>query len=340
MESNVSHKEFGARTKSTEAAKAFSEQIRGKIILVTGISPKSIGEGVALALAAHRPDLLILASRTLSKIQAVTHSIHVSHAHVKIQEVVVDLSSLKSVRAAAESCREILGNEGRRLDVLFNNAGINISERRLTEEGVEMQFATNHLGPFLLTNLLLPFMNIGRGGARVINTSSEAHRISPVRFSDINQTPGAKVEFEDQPRRGMPEGTLRGDGGYEPSIAYGQSKTATILFAVGLNSRGVKSFAVMPGTIATDLVRGMDEAGLKSLNQGNFDWKSIDEGAATLVVAGFDPGLNDEVGVYLDDCHLKRPSKWASDPVKAEKLWALSEKMVGERFGQGNVSRL
>src|ERR1700735_4397236 len=88
-------------------------------VLVTGISPKSIGEGVALALAAHRPDLLILASRTLSKIQAVTHSIHVSHAHVKIQEVVVDLSSLKSVRAAAESCREILGNEGRRLDVLF-----------------------------------------------------------------------------------------------------------------------------------------------------------------------------------------------------------------------------
>jgi NAD(P)-dependent dehydrogenase (short-subunit alcohol dehydrogenase family) len=155
-------------------------------VLVTGISPKSIGEGVALALAAHRPDLLILASRTLSKIQAVTHSIHVSHAHVKIQEVVVDLSSLKSVRAAAESCREILGNEGRRLDVLFNNAGINISERRLTEEGVEMQFATNHLGPFLLTNLLLPFMNIGRGGARVINTSSEAHRISPVRFSDVS----------------------------------------------------------------------------------------------------------------------------------------------------------
>ncbi len=187
----------------------------------------------------------------------------------------MDLSSLKSVRAAAQSCREILRNEGRRLDVLFNNAGINISERRLTDEGVEMQFATNHLGPFLLTNLLLPFMNIGRGGARVINTSSEAHRISPVRFSDvsakrelivmmdrkssraiadytfpqINQTPGAKVEFEDQPRRGMPEGTLRGDGGYEPSIAYGQSKTATILFAVGLNSRGFKSFAVMPGSM-------------------------------------------------------------------------------------------
>jgi NAD(P)-dependent dehydrogenase (short-subunit alcohol dehydrogenase family) len=66
--------------------------------------------------------------------------------------------------------------------------------------------------------------------------------------TQINQTPGAKVKFEDQPRRGMPEGTLRGDGRYEPSVAYGQSKTANVLFAVGLNRRGVKSFAVMPGS--------------------------------------------------------------------------------------------
>jgi NAD(P)-dependent dehydrogenase (short-subunit alcohol dehydrogenase family) len=154
-------------------------------VLITGVSPKSIGEGLALALAAHRPGMLILASRTLSKIQAITQLIHASHPHVNVQEVIVDLSSLKSVRKAAEICKGILEREGKSLDVLFNNAGINISDRRLTEEGVEMQFATNHLGPFLLTNLLLPFMNTGRG-ARVINTSSEAHRISPVRFSDVS----------------------------------------------------------------------------------------------------------------------------------------------------------
>jgi NAD(P)-dependent dehydrogenase (short-subunit alcohol dehydrogenase family) len=155
------------------------------LVLITGVSPKSIGEGLALALAAHTPDLLILASRTLSKVKAVTQSIRTSHPHVKVQEVVVDLSNLKSVREAAESCEKILAREGRCLDILFNNAGINISERRLTEEGVEMQFATNHLGPFLLTNRLLPFMNVGKGG-RVVNTSSEAHRISPVRFSDVS----------------------------------------------------------------------------------------------------------------------------------------------------------
>jgi NAD(P)-dependent dehydrogenase (short-subunit alcohol dehydrogenase family) len=133
-------------------------------------------------------------------------------------------------------------------------------------------------------------MNAEKGRARVVNTSSEAHRISPVRFSDINQTPGAKVDFDDQPRRGMPEGTLRGDGRYEPGVAYGQSKTANILFAVALNRRGVKSFAVTPGIIGTGLAREMDEQGIKSLSQWEFG--TIDEGAATLVVAGFDPGLD------------------------------------------------
>jgi NAD(P)-dependent dehydrogenase (short-subunit alcohol dehydrogenase family) len=84
-------------------------------------------------------------------------------------------------------------------------------------------------------------------------TSSEAHRISPVRFSDYNLEPGKKVEKEDEPRRGLPKGVLRGGGAYEPAVAYGQSKTANVLFAVGLNQRlnkdGVKSFAVMPGSM-------------------------------------------------------------------------------------------
>jgi len=102
----------------------------------------------------------------------------------------------------------------------------------------------------------------------------------------------------------------------------------------------VKSFAVMPGTIATDLAREMDEEAVKNLTQGDFDWKSIDEGAATLVVSGFDPRLSDEAGVYLDDCQMRRPSKWASDIDKAERLWALSEELVGEKFTKGKASRL
>ncbi len=233
----------------------------------------------------------------------------------------MDLSRQKSVRKAANEIKEFLAKEVRDIDVLFNNAGINISQRSLTEEGIELQFGTNHVGPFLFTNLLLPFLISSSSPAsstskvqkRIIMTSSEAHRISPVRFSDYNLEPGKKVEKEDEPRRGLPKGVLRGGGVYEPAVAYGQSKTANVLFAVGLNQRlaklGAKSFAIMPGSefvsifvvgmrvviaIMTGLVRGLDEEGLNGLMEGTEEWKTVDQGAATLVIAGFDPGLDGE----------------------------------------------
>jgi NAD(P)-dependent dehydrogenase (short-subunit alcohol dehydrogenase family) len=221
------------------------------IVLVTGVSPNSLGEALALALATQHPALLILASRTKSKLHDVATEIRASSPDVKIKEIIVDLSSLSSVRGAAAETAETVGKNGT-IDVLFNNAGINISEQRFTERGVEMQFATNHIGPFLLTNLLLPFILKGGDAKRVVNTSSEAHRISPVRFSDINQDPGKVVEQEDMPRRGLPEGVLRGKGGYEPAVAYGQSKTANVLFAIGLNeklaTKRLKCLAVNPGS--------------------------------------------------------------------------------------------
>jgi NAD(P)-dependent dehydrogenase (short-subunit alcohol dehydrogenase family) len=239
-------------------------------VLITGISPNSIGSALAHALAPHSPALLLLASRTPSNIRAVTQSIHASHAAVPVREVALDLSSQASVRTAAAAIRAIIvaglgegdgkGNaRGERgIDVIFNNAGINISERRLSVDGVELQFATNHLGPFLLTNLLLPLLlqpyssPAKTDRKRIVNTSSESHRISPIRFSDINQVPGAQVAEADKPRRGLPKGLLRDDGRYEPAVAYGVSKTANVLMAVELNralgGRGVKSLAVMPGS--------------------------------------------------------------------------------------------
>lgn len=221
--------------------------------------------------------------------------------------------------------------DGGSLDLLFNNAGINISRREMTEDGIEKQFATNHVGPFLLTNLLMSLLV--RGGGRVVNTSSEAHRISPVRFSDWNLEPGKEVPADEEPRRGMPEGILRGGGRYvvssygimvwnlvltenwfryEPSVAYGQSKTANILFAVSLSSKlaatGVICYAIHPGSkcsslkiareiltqgiaIMTDLVRDMDEEGVKGLTSSIEVWKTADQGAATMLVAALDPKL-------------------------------------------------
>ncbi|KAF8851136.1 NAD(P)-binding protein [Acephala macrosclerotiorum] len=289
--------------------------------------------------------MLILASRTLSNIQAAVKEIHAFYPTVKIEAVVLDLSSLKSVRQAADKVKQIIRPVGA-VDILFNNAGINISTKHLTKEGVELQFATNYLGPFLFTNLLLPSMLQAKTGRkRVINTASEAHVISPVRFSDINQDRGKNVPRDEQPRRGLPEGILRNDGGYESGIAYGQSKTANVLFSVGLNARygsqGLKSFAVSPGNIMTNLARELDEAAVKGLFAGIGDnWKTLDQGASTLVVAGFDPGLEDEAGVYIEDCKMKRPAKWASDGAKADRLWALSEDLVPENFNNSKASRL
>ena len=248
---------------------------------------------------------------------------------------------MSSARSAAEEIKKIV-DDGE-IDVLFNNAGINISWRELTSEGYELQFATNHLGGFLLTSLLLPLMlkpalksasmsspsGIGRSPRkRVINTTSEAHRISPIRFSDLHQTPGVQVPPEEQPRRGMPKGVLRSEGSYEPAVAYGQSKTANVLFSVELNrkfgDRGLGSWAVSPGSkswvpfmtyrnlemvlirrvdIMTNLVRGADEQMLKGMLSGipDSEWKTVDQGAATLLVAGFDPKID---GILLYFCYL------------------------------------
>ena len=124
--------------------------------MVTGVSPSSIGSGLALAIASQSPLLLILASRTLSNIQTVTSSIHALYPSTPIKAVALDLSNLNGVRSAADEIKKTVGDG--EIDVLFNNAGINISWRELTSEGYELQFATNHLGGFLLTSLLMPLM--------------------------------------------------------------------------------------------------------------------------------------------------------------------------------------
>lgn len=258
---------------------------------------------------------MILASRTLANIQKVKTDIHALHPRVQVEEIVLDLSNIHSVRHTAENILQIIGSNAA-IDVLFNNAGINIGKKSITEQGVELQFSTNHLGPFLFTNLLLPSMlqDAAKNNKkkRIINTASEAHIVSPVRFSDINQEHGNEIPKDELPRQSLPKGMLKNDGTYDPAIAYAQSKTANVLFSVGLNTRyssqGVKSFAVSPGSkfcllssriaadeidIMTNLARDLNKEGIQALLQGIGDkWKTLDQGASTLVVAGFDPGLD------------------------------------------------
>lgn len=168
----------------------------------------------------------------------------------------MDLSSQASVRSAAREIA-LLTNH---LDILINNAGISVAHKQLSSEGIEITFATNHIGHFLLTILLTPLLLRASPGARVVNLSSSAHRISPMRFSDINfdnDVDGPKkgqiaVPENERPHPKNPDWTMvRTAEGFPGVVAYGVSKTANILFTVELKrrlaSKGVESFALHPG---------------------------------------------------------------------------------------------
>jgi NAD(P)-dependent dehydrogenase (short-subunit alcohol dehydrogenase family) len=229
------------------------------------------------------------------------------------------------------------------LHILVNNAGIMaLPERELDARGHECQFATNHLGHFQLSRRLWPALARAQG-ARVVSVSSMGHRFSPVVFDDI--------DFERRP--------------YDPWAAYGQSKTANILFAVALDRRGqdegVRAFSLHPGGIvgtgldrhvSTDLLKAagvIDEQGKPILDPAK-DLKTVAQGAATQVWCATSPQLDGMGGVFCADSDIapvlpddvdfsvagnhsaNRVSgvkAYAIDPGAAERLWTLSERMTG-----------
>ena len=168
-----------------------------------------------------------------------------------MQTVLLDLMSQESIRQAAVDVTNLTD----RLDIVINNAGIMTPKRQLTVEGIEAQFGANHIGHFLLTNLLMPqLLSAAKSGTpgstRVVNLTSLGHRISPVRFHDYNFE-GKDIPPEEAhiPLNGaFAKGA---DGDYNGFVAYGQAKSANVLFSVGLNNlmkeKGLVSFAVHPG---------------------------------------------------------------------------------------------
>jgi NAD(P)-dependent dehydrogenase (short-subunit alcohol dehydrogenase family) len=305
---------FGYRSTAAEVVEGID--LSGKTAIVTG-GYSGLGlEGVK-ALAGAGANVIVPARRP-------------EHAREMLAGVdggveELDLSDLESVRAFAERFLD----SGRSLDIQINNAAVMACPEARVGNGWESQFATNHLGHFVLTNLLWPALG-SDGGARVIALTSTGHKISPIRFDDIN--------FETTP--------------YDKWVAYGQAKTADALFAVQLDAlgqeAGVRAFAVHPGGILTPLQRHLPReemvaAGWISENGVPDErMKTPEQGAATSVWAATSPQLEGMGGVYCEDCDIAKPTD-PDDPMRryrgvdahaidredAARLWDVSAEMTG-----------
>jgi NAD(P)-dependent dehydrogenase (short-subunit alcohol dehydrogenase family) len=318
---------FGA--KSTTDDVLAGVDLSGKRVLVTGVSA-GLGVETARALAAHGAQV-VGAARDVAKAERAATGIRAQAAGGGGLELVeLDLASLKSVRA----CADELIAAGRPFDAVIANAGVMRTPFGHTADGFETQFGTNHLGHFVLVNRIASLI---APGGRLVNVASSGHRYSDIDLDD----PG----FERTP--------------YDPTIAYGRSKTANILFAVEFDrrhkTRGVRATALHPGGILTELGRHMApgelDATVEQINaqlaaEGRppFQFKTIPQGAATSVWAAFVAPAGEVGGRYCEDCQVSQVTEglispvspgvrpYALDPEHAKALWARSEALVGEHF--------
>jgi NAD(P)-dependent dehydrogenase (short-subunit alcohol dehydrogenase family) len=189
----------------------------------------------------------------------VASQIEEKYSGTRVEIVILDLGSQKAIRQAAADVAALTD----KLDILINNAGIVVTSRQATPEGIEQQFGTNHIGPFLFTNLLLPLLRKAAqsnppGATRIVNLTSAGHRLSPIRFSDYNFEPKPVPPEEDhfKPLPGA-FGKCAPDG-YNGIVTYAQSKTANILFTLSLQKelpeQGIAAYAVHPGSRSTVLL--------------------------------------------------------------------------------------
>ena len=304
------------------------KDLSGTIAFITG-GYSGLGQETARAMAA-RGAHIIIAGRDLSKAEAAAQEIRGSVDNAQVETIACDLASLDAVRACGREARERFD----RIDLLINNAGVMACPKSETADGFEMQFGTNHLGHFQLTRELMPLVEKSAESghdARIINLSSRGHHLDRVHFDDPNYQ---QREYEKWP-------------------AYGQSKTANILFSVGLDKRfgdqGITALALHPGGIMTNLGRHMTEEDMawmrkrmeESAKGGGEGLKTIPQGAATTCFAATELSLKGKGGSYLEDCHVAKVDddsptggvrSYAVDPRNAEELWTLSERLVGEKM--------
>lgn len=311
---------FGKDTTTDEVLAG--HDLTGLTVFITGAN-SGLGQETARAMAAHGAHV-VMAGRDQDKLDDAVSAIRTEHPDALLDTLVCDLGNLESIRAATSRARQRFD----KIDILINNAGVMACPLMRTADGFEMQFGTNHLGHFALTGELMPL--IERGSAkRIVNLSSRGHHFAPVDLDDPNFT----------------------NRDYDPWVSYGQSKTANILFSVGLEARyavrDIHSYAVHPGGIQTNLGRHMTEKMVEDLmaritkSDSSYAWKTIPQGAATSCWAATAPELEGKGGVYCEDCHVAELDdessaggvrSYALDPDAARRLWTISEEMTGVKY--------
>jgi NAD(P)-dependent dehydrogenase (short-subunit alcohol dehydrogenase family) len=308
------HSGFGYRSTAAEVLEGID--LTGRLAIVTG-GYSGLGLETTRALVGAGATVVVPARRPDAAQEALA-------GLDRVEVDVLDLADLDSVHGFAERFLE----SGRSIDMLINNAAIMACPETRVGPGWEAQFATNHLGHFTLTNLLWPAL-AADGGARVVALSSRGHKRSGIRFDDL--------QFEH---------------GYDKWQAYGQAKSANVLFAVHLDvlgqDAGVRAFAVHPGGILTPLQRHLTHEEMVGYGwiaedgTPKFEFKTPEQGAATATWAATSPQLIGMGGVYCEDCDIAEPTNpnadtadqsgvdaHAIDPEIAARLWTVSVQLTG-----------
>jgi len=287
---------------------AQTKYLKDKVIVITG-GHSGIGYETTKGLA-KRGAKIIIACRDVDRGEEAAEKIKLETKNGRILVMFLDLSSLDSVRHFVSEFKQ----KRIPLHVLINNAGVWMGdERKTTQDGFEMSFGVNHLGHFLLTNLLLDEIRAGKG--RVVTVSSGMHLYGTIDFDD-----------------------LQNEKNYGPRSAYANSKLANVLFANELARRlegtGVISLSLHPGIIATGLHREQDKEHAllmfvfyhTILGQVG---KTLEGGAQTTISAAISPKFEGKTGLYLAECDVAKTHPDALDKDIAKKLWEESEKLVG-----------
>lgn len=296
---------FGRHSTAAEVAEGID--LSGKRAIVTGAA-SGIGVETARALA-HTGAEVTLAVRNTDAGAQTAADITATTGNQNVHVAQLDLANRASIASFVAAWDDPL-------HILVNNAGVMALPEQHTPEGWEMQFATNYLGHFALA-LGLHNALAADGAARIVSVSSSAHLMSPIVFDDIH--------FAFRP--------------YDPLLAYGQSKTANILFAVGATTRwftdGITANALMPGAIATNLQRHIGGMPLTLPEQQ----KTPEQGAATSVLLATSPLLEGIGGPYFEDCneavsvtngngYISGVAPYALDPDNADRLWEESLRLL------------